>query len=276
MKTTMRLFMAIAMTLLLFNSTLFAQDDTPPTRPEYITVTTMHWNMDNDDFDMEEWIAVEKEFLDKVTMKNEYVMGSGFYMHRYTPDNRELIYVRTYASWEDIDKAGDRDTELGKEAWPEEEARDAFFEKQAGYYSDFHSDEIYATMSGAKLLTEAPGDDMILYVRKSHFAYPDDGSMEEFKELRTEFTENVIHKNEYIKGYFPNSHFWGSDRTEFVEAFLLSSMDDLDNMFERTGELVREHWTDEEARKEMNEKTSNYFTGVHGDYIFTLVEQLSK
>ncbi len=276
MKTTIRLFMAIAMTLLFFNSTLFAQDDTPPTRPEYITVTTMHWNMDNDDFDMEEWIAVEKEFLDKVTMKNEYVVGSGFYMHRYTPDNRELIYVRTYASWEDIDKAGDRDDELAEEAWPEEEARDAFSDKQAAYYADFHSDEIYATMSGAKVLTEAPGDDMILYVRKSHFAYPDDGSMEEFKELRTEFTENVIHKNEYIKGYFPNAHFWGSDRTEFVEAFLLNSMDDLDKMFGRTGELVEAHWPDEVAREEMNKKAGNYFTGVHGDYIYTMVEQLSK
>jgi hypothetical protein len=276
MKKTIRLFVSIAMTLLLFNSTLFAQDDTPPTRPEYITVTTMHWNMDNDDFDMEEWIAVEKEFLDKVTMKNEYVMGSGFYMHRYTPDNSELIYVRTYASWEDIDKAGDRDDELAKEAWHDKEARDAFYDKQAGYYSDFHSDEIYATMSGAKPLTEAPGDDMILYVRKSHFAYPDDGTMEEFGEMRTEYTENVIHKNEYIKGYFPNSHFWGSDRTEFVEAFLLNSMDDLDKMFGRTGELVKEHWPDDEARKEMNKKAGTYFTGVHGDYIYTMVEQLSK
>jgi len=275
MKTTIKLFMAIAMTLLLFSSTLFAQDDAP-TRPMYVSVTTMHWNMDNDDFDMEEWIAVEKEFLDKVTSKNEHVMGAGVYMHRYTADNRELLYIRTYASWEDIDKAGTRDGELAKEAWPDEEARDAFYDKQAGYYSDFHSDEIYATMSGAKLMTEAPGDDMIMYVRKSHFAYPDDGTMEEFKALRSEFTENVIHKNEYIKAYYPNAHFWGSDRTEFVEAFMVNSMDDLDDMLTRTGELVKEHWPDEEARKGMNEKSGKYFTGVHGDYIYSLVKELSK
>jgi hypothetical protein len=275
MKTTIRFIMALAMTLLLFSSTLFAQDD-PPTRPMYVSVTTMHWNMDNDDFDMETWIAVEKEFLDNVTSKNEYVMGSGVYMHRYTPDNRELLYIRTYASWEDIDKAGTRDGELAKEAWPEEEARDAFYNKQASYYSDFHSDEIYSTMSGAKLMTEAPGDDMILYVRKSHFAFPDDAVGGEFKDLRTEFTENVIHKNEYIKAYYPNAHFWGSDRTEFVEAFMVNSMDDLDKMFDRTGELVMAHWADEEARKEMNKKTSKYFTGVHGDYIYSLVKELSK
>ena len=275
MKTTIRLFMAIALSLLLFSSTLFAQDDAP-TRPAYVVATTFHWNMDNDDFDMETWIATEKEYLDKVTKKNELVMGAGVYMHRYTPDNTELISVRTYASWEDIDKSGDRDSELAKEAWPDDEARSAFFDKRNAYYAPQHSDEIYATMSGAKLMTEAPGDDMILYVRKSHFAFPDDGSFDEFTELRDEFTENVIHKNELVKAYYPNAHAWGSDRTEFVEAFLLNSMDDLDNMFDRTGELVKEHWPDDEARKEMNKKAGKYFTGVHGDYIYTLVEQLSK
>jgi len=197
-------------------------------------------------------------------------------MHRYTADNTELIYVRTYASWEDIDKATDRDDELAKEAWPDEEARDAFFDKQSAYYDDYHSDEIYATMSGAKLMTEAPGDDMILYVRKSHFAYPDDGNMDEFTELRDEYTENVIHKNELVKAYYPSAHAWGSDRTEYVEAFLLNSMADLDKMFERTGELMEAHWPDEAAREEINKKAGKYFTGVHGDYIYTFVEQLSK
>ena len=116
-------------------------------------------------------------------------------------------------------------------------------------------------------MTEAPGDDMILYVRKSHFAYPDDGSFKEFNELRNEFLENVTHKNELIKGYYPNSHAWGPDRTEYVDAFILTSMEDLDNMFDRQGELFRAHWTDEEARKEYGKKSAKYWTGIHGDYI---------
>ncbi len=274
MKTTNHYFIAIA-TLLLFNTTIFAQDEAPK-RPEYVTVTTMHWDMDNDDFDLDEWIAVEKEFLDKVTKKNELIMGASYYMHRYTPDNTELLYVQTYASWEDIDKANDRNNELAKEAWTDEEARNSFFDKQQSYYSALHSDEIYATMSGAKFMTEAPGDDMIMYVRKSHFAFPEDGTGKEFKELRDEYLEKVVHKNEMIKAYYPNAHAWGTDRTEYVEAFFFNSMDDLDNMFERNGELVKEAWPDEEARKEMGEKASKYYTGVHGDYIYTLVEELSK
>ena len=274
MKTTNHYFIAIA-TLLLFSTTIFAQDEAPK-RPEYVVVTTLHWNMDNDDFDMDEWIAVEKEFSDKVTKKNELIMGASFYMHRYTADNTELLYVQTYASWEDIDKANDRNNELAKEAWADEEARNSFFDKQQGYYSALHSDEIYATMSGAKVMTEAPGDDMILYVRKSHFAFPEYGSGKEFKELRDEYLEKVIHKNEMIKGYYPNNHAWGADRTEYVEAFMVNSMADLDNLSERNWELVKEAWPDEEARKEMGKKSSKYYTGVHGDYIYTLVEELSK
>jgi len=274
MKTTNHYFIAIA-TLLLFNLSIFAQDE-PPKRPVYVAVTTMHWNMDNDDFDMKEWIATEKEYMDKVTKKNEFIMGASFYMHRYTPDNTELIFVQTYASWEDIDKAVDRNEELAKEAWSDEDARNDYFDKQQAYYVDFHSDEIYATMSGAKLMTEDPGDDMILYVRKSHFAFPDDGSGEEFKELRDEYLENVVHKNELIKAYYPNAHAWGSDKTEYVEGFIVNSMTDLDEMFNRNAELFKEAWPDEAERKEIGKKSGKYFTGVHGDYIYTLVSELTK
>ena len=137
MKTTNQTIILLALMLLLITPSAIAQDDAPK-RPEYITVTTLHWNMDNEDFDMKEWIATEKEYLDKVTKKNEYVMGASTYMHRYTPDNRELIYVQAYANWEAIDKASERNGELEKEAWPDKEARNAYFEKRNSYYADFH------------------------------------------------------------------------------------------------------------------------------------------
>ena len=197
--------------------------------------------------------------MDKVTKKNEHVMNASFYMHRYTPDNREVIYVQTYANWDAIDKASGRNNELAKEAWPDKDARNAYFDKRNSYYADFHS-----------------GDDMILYVRKSHFAYPEDGSQKEFEELRNEFLKNVTHKNELIRGYYPNGHAWGADRTEYVEAFMVNSMADLDKMLDRQGELFQAHWTDEEARKEYGKKSSKYYTGVHGDYIYSLVEELVK
>ena len=275
MKTTNRFFIAIVVLLLLFNTSIFAQDDPPP-RPEYVVATTFHWNMDNEDFDMETWIAGEKEYLDKVIKKNELIVGAGVYLHRFTADNTELIFVRTYASWADIDKAQERNGELAKEAWPDDEERKAYEKKRSAYYVDYHSDEIRATMSGAKPMTEALGDDMLLYLQISHFAFPEDGTNEEFNELFKEYVENVFHKNEYIKAYYPLAHAWGSDRTEFVEAFFVNSLGDIANMFTRNGELEKEHWPDETSRKEFFQKADKYLTGVHGDYIYSIVEQLSK
>ena len=273
MKTTNQLLSVIVIMLLLFTSSIFAQDETGP---QYITVTTMHWNMDNDDFDMDEWKATEKEYVEKVTKKNELIVGASFYVHLYSADNTELIYVQSYANWEDIDKSGARDAELSREAWPDSLARRAYFQKRNNYYSDLHSDEIYATMSGAKPLDASNTEDKVCYVRRSHFAFPDDGTGKEFTELRKQVLDNVIHKNEYIKAYYPNAHAWGVDRTEYVEAFFVDSLADLAKMNARSGELFNEFLPDEEARKAFGEKNGKYYTGVHGDSIYTFIAELSK
>ncbi len=275
MKTTNRFFTVLVSMLFLFNMGLFAQDEGDQ-GPQYIVVTTMHWNMDNDDFDMDEWKAVEKEFLEKVTKKNELIMGASVFLHRFTADNTELIVVQSYANWEDIDKAGNRNGELIMEAWPDADERSAYFEKRNNYYSDMHSDEIYATMSGAKPLSGPVTEDLVCYVRRSHFAFPDDGTGKEFTELRNQTIEHVIHKNEYVKAYYPSAHAWGADRTEYVEAFFVESMDALEKMLDQNGELFSEHWADEAAREEFSENNSKYYTGVHGDYIYTYIAELAK
>lgn len=250
-----------------------AQDESQE-GPQYLTVSTWHWNMDYEDFDMDTWKAVNKEYFDKVTAKNELISGSGVYIHHFTPDSREILFVSVYKSWEDIDKSNERTEELIKEGWPDETARKAYFKKFNAYYSDFHSDEIYATMSGAKPTNIGEGN--ILYVRKSHFAFPSDGSMEEFKALSKEYDENILMKNENIKGYYPNRHAWGADRTDFVEGYILDSMADLEKMFDRNTELIEEHWPDETARKAWFKKAGRYFTGVHGDYIYDVVKEFVK
>ncbi len=50
--------------------------------------------MEYEDWDMDTWKAVEKEYLDKVTMKNEHLVGASMLLHKLTPDNSELLYVR--------------------------------------------------------------------------------------------------------------------------------------------------------------------------------------
>ncbi|GAA3553318.1 hypothetical protein [Snuella lapsa] len=276
MKTINRLFTALLSLVLLFSTTtLLAQQDVPE-RPQYIAVTTMHWNMDYEDFKMEEWKAVEKEYLDKVTMKNEYIMGTSTHLHMFTADNTEIKYVQAFASWNDIDKATERSKKLEEEAWPNEEERKAFIKKRMAYYANEHSDEIYVTMGRAKLMDAKPDKDLITFVRVSHFAFPEDGSKDEFEELGESYFDELINKNEYIKAYYPHAHAWGADRTEFVEAFIVESLADLDKMFDRFQELRKEAWPDEEARKDRGKKVGKYFTGVHGDYIYQSVHELRK
>lgn len=273
MKTTNNFFAVIVLLLLLNASYVFSQDDAQQ-RPQYVVVTTLHWNMDYDGDD--DWETVEKEYLDKVTMKNEHVLMAGFFVHRWTADNTELKYIQLFKDWNAIDAAAERNTELEKVAWPDEKTREAFFKKQGDFYSVHHSDEIYYTMPNAKLMSEKATKDMIFYYQTTHFAFPKDGSTEELVALQKEYADNVIMKNTTIKGYYPHRHAWGADRTEFMRGFMLDSMDDLENLNETNAELFNAHWTDEASRKAFGEKISKYFTGVHSDEIYTAIANLSK
>ena len=273
MKPTKKLFVLITALILCFNLS-FSQEEEQQ-GPQFVTVTTMHWNMDNEDFSMKDWKAMEKAYMDNVTKKNEYVVAASFYMHRYTESNKELLYVRAYNSWEDIEKAQKRAGELEKAAWPNEEERNNYFKDRDSYYDGYHSDEIYATMPGSKQMTEAPTEDMVMYVRKSHFAFPADGSNEEFMKYHMMWANKVVANNDAIKAYYPNAHAWGSDKREFVEAFFVDSLADLENMAEKSNELFESNLSEEE-RKDMGENFGKYFTGEHGDYIYTYIHDLSK
>jgi hypothetical protein len=265
---------AVLLGLFLFAMPGVSAQDQSQAGPTYVTVSTIHWNLDYEDFDMDTWKAVEKEYFDKVTLKNELVLGSGIYVHHFTPDNTELLSVNVYGSWDDIDKASERNEELAKEAWPDMSDRKAYFSKRDAYYADEHSDEIYVSMPNAKATNIA--DAKILFVRRSHFAFPEDGSAEEFNALHKDYVDNVMLKNDYILGYYPHAHAWGSDRTEFAEAYFFNSMADLENMFDKNTELYNAYWPDEAARKARAEKAGKYFTGKHGDYIYDVIGELIK
>ena len=262
MKTTNRFFTAIVVVLLLISTYSFSQDEQ---RPMYLSVTTMYWNSDSD-MSMDDWKAGEKEYMDKVTKNNEYIKSARYYTHLMTPNSNEVMYVQTYSSWEAIEKAADRSKELENEAWPDEVTRKAFLDKMGSAYSDFHSDEIYATLPGAKNLSGEPSDEAILYVRKNKRAFPKDGSTEELKGLSTRMLEDVIVKNEFIQGYWPSQHNWGSDRRDYIEAFMLNSLGDLDKMFNKNQDLMKAAFTKEESKA-----MGKYFKG-HGDYIYSVVK----
>jgi hypothetical protein len=271
MKAKLKRLAVLACLFIGISGTMIAQE-----RPEFLTVTTVHWNMDNEDFSMDEWKAVEKEYFDKVTMKNEYIVSFIVLNHYFTEDNSEIKFVTGFSSWENIEKSVKRSDELAKEGWPDEKAREAFFKKQSAYYSNMHSDEIYSTLDGAKILSPKPSKAMVYYIRKSHRAFPEDGKPEEIQALRKEYKENVIDKNKYVKGYYPSRHAWGSDGRDFIEAFVVESLGDLALSMEENQKLVKDHWPDEKKADEFFDKMDKYMTGFHADYIYRHVPELMK
>jgi len=234
--------------------------------------------MDLEDFSMDEWKAVEVEYHEKVTMKNEHILSATTLLHYFTSDNSEVVFITVYPSWTAIEDATKRNEELEKEAWPDEAVRKAFFKNQRKYYANKHSDEIYKTIPGAKVLEETDLP-LIYYVRTSYFAYPEDGNGaidEDFTNLLNEYNEAVTHKNDYYKGYYPQVHFYGADRTEFVEVFVTETLAELERGISNQGKLFRTHWEGDDRQKEYSTIMKKYLTGIHGDRIYSSVPELNK
>jgi hypothetical protein len=272
MKTIQHTFLAALFGVFLMSNSIIAQEE----KEYFVTVATLHWNMNLENFKMDDWKAIEKEYYDKVTKKNELVLGQEILLHYFTADNTEILVVNMYDSWDAIEKAYEKDVELEKLAWPDEKLRKAYFEKKGAYYAHNHSDEIYSTYVGSKIPKAKMEKPMLYYVRKSHFAYPKDGTKKEFDELRNQYLAVVTFKNDFIKAYYPHVHAWGADNTEFTEVFMVESLGDVEKAFDKDAELFKAAWTDEAKRKDFDKKMKKYFTGVHGDYIYRSVPELGK
>lgn len=241
-----------------------------------MTVTKVHMNFNHKMGTMAEWKALEKEYFDKVISKNDLVVSHMVLTHYFTADNSEILIVSGYKSWNDIDKAGDKNIELTKAAWPDEKTRNAFFDKKNAYYENKHSDEIYASYPGEKSLTAKPTKPMLYYVRKSHFSFPLDGTEKEFNTLYGQYVSEVTNKNDVIKAFYPSVHAWGADKTDFNEVYVVETLADIEKMFDKDTELFKAKWTDEASRKTFNTSLDKYFTGSHGDYIYQSVPELTK
>jgi len=78
--------------------------------------------------------------------------------------------------------------------------------------------------------------------------------------------ENVINKNDFLRAYYPSQHAYGSDRRDFIEIFYLNSLADLDKAFDKNQELMKDAFTEEEAKA-----MGKYFSG-HGDYVYSIIK----
>lgn len=266
MKKTKNLAMGVIVLMIFVGAKISAQEKE---KPVFITFTTLHRSLDAK---AKDWKASEQEYFDKVTKKNDLIIGSEILTHYYTADNTEIILVNVYKTWEDIEKANDVTNELIKKAWPEEKARKAFFDKYESYYTPIHSDEIYESLTsiGEKAYKDETKKPMIVYIRKSEINMAGKGKNAK------EFNEKITLKDPYIKAYYPFRHSWGSNSTDFMEAFFYDSMADLEKSSEKIDELIKSTWPNEKDANAFFDELDKSFTGKHSDYIYRNVPSLSK
>lgn len=266
-KLSMGIF-GIALYLFLVPAFSVAQNDA-----KYVVITRAHFNMKSN-LTVDDWKAMEKEYFDKVTAKNDLIVGANVLVHFYTGDNSEVLIVTTYRTWDDIEKASVKDEELAKAAWPDEAKRDAFFKKKGSCYTNEHSDEIRMILANTKPLTATT--EHIYAVTTRRMAFPEDAKPNEFKDLMDEYVKNVIYKNQYIKGYYPQRHLWGADGRDYVYTMVYETLADMDKAAEENEKLAKAHWPDEAKRKEFFTKLNRYLEPWHGDALYKHVPELRK
>lgn len=271
MKTIKKLVLGVFAFTLLFTTKAIAQEEEKTEdefTPIYLTITTAHWTAD-DDVDFSDWKATEVEYFNNVTSKNDLIIGSGVYTHSITDDSTEIIFVSAYQTWNDIDAAGDVTNKLIEEAWPDEDARDAFFDKQGSYYSPDHSDEIYTSGRLHKPLNTESTEPLLFYVQKHTLSYDEEG--DGFKE----YFENVLMKNDLIKGIWINRHAWGANSRELLTAQAYESMEDFDKAWAENQRIFKEYMPEEADRDAFWKKFRKIFDG-HSDALYENVPELAK
>jgi len=250
-----------------------AQEEPKEFEPVYITVTTLHGI---GGVDIKEWKATEQEFFDKVTNKIDLLVAHEVLISNIYNDFSDIKVVNVFKSWDDIQKVNQIRDELIAQAWPDEESKNQFFEKQNSFYTNYHSDEIYtSTKFGFTVKDE------VKKAQKKSFAYfvqtstlSDENDENSYNDY-IKYVNNVFHKNPMIKGYYPQRHLWGSDSRDFVEVFVVNSVEDIKKVIENNKRLLKELVPNDEKRKGFVEV---YEKGVlsRSNAIYVNVPSLSK
>ena len=129
------LVMLIGIVAFLSPSNLIAQDDDDD--GHIFTVSTYQWPFNNleDIFEL-----IEKDL--ELTKQNEFLLSQKTLVHQWAGAFSVMI-LREYASFEDIAKAQERNTELIEAKYPKKKDRDARSKKFAALAGDgIHEDSI--------------------------------------------------------------------------------------------------------------------------------------
>lgn len=223
-----------------------AQEDKSEFEPLYITVRTLHGVEGSN---LQEWKAIEKEYFDKVVNKINLLVSHEVLINYFDNNISQVKIINVFKKWDDIEKIYNIRDDLIEKAWPNEEDRKKFFERQNSFYSNFHSDEIYTSTEFGKYLSPEMKNNkkkpFVFFEKTSILSdYEEDDSNKYYEK----YVENVIFKNTLIKAYYPYRHFWGADSREFVEMLVVDSLEDLEEVFKINKNLLKELVPDDSKR----------------------------
>jgi hypothetical protein len=242
----------------------------------YIKITKLHRDL-NVNMSMDKWIELEKDYLNKVIMKNEFILQRDVLNHYMTEDNTEVIFIQKYKTWGDIELAEKRSKELEKKIWPDSNKRNVYLNELGQYFNKHQSDEIFITVPGMKEDTGIAAKSLFYQMRVNHLAFPKDGTEEDFLKLNDTFLIKSVYNNHYIKGYYPFVQVWGSDKRNYIEVTAVASLNDLENAFKKIDEFLYEPKKEDEAKHHtFIANYFRYFTGFHADYIYKSIPELKK
>lgn len=136
----------LALSLALIGSgTILRAQDNPAAPQSYVAHTTVRVIIPEGG-NGKEFQDLYKEYFDKVVAKNAYIKHYSVLRHAWGSLGGSFVVVREYANWGDIEKANTEMRKLENAAWPDQNARKAFFAKFNSYQDMHHSDEIYSPM----------------------------------------------------------------------------------------------------------------------------------
>jgi len=252
------LFSILFIISIFFVQNLIAQQQKEDFKPLYVTITKLHNT--STDIDLEEWKGIEQEFFDKITNKIDLIVGHEILINYNKKNETEVILINMYKSWDDIEKTKELRKQLIEKAWPNKEARYAFFEKQNKDFKYYYSNEIFISTSLAKYMNKEDKnkqkEPLLYYIIKNKLSdYEYDDSLDAYRN----YIDNVTYKNPYIKAYLTYKHYVGSDSRDFFETYVVGSLTDLQKSLDKDRELFKKYIPNEIERKEFLEV---YYEGI--------------
>ena len=93
MKNSKLLIFEITLLMLFWNFNMEAQKEA---KPVFIVITTMHKAQPVNAAELQK---IEQKFYNKITSKNELIIGSEILNHFYAPNSAEILFINVYNTW---------------------------------------------------------------------------------------------------------------------------------------------------------------------------------